>query len=472
MMNRFSVILLLLCCSILIVVAVLSPFARSWAMATFLAEAYVVAAASSFLAMLLDNRKGGVSYMFEFFMLFFIAIPAMFQINAMIFPWFANLQPQYIGGAYGIIAVSHLSFHGGWLFRTWRNAKTAAKQTPLLRPGDMRFYTKWAWSLAVLATLFAAAAGPSNLLVARFERGDGGFEGLTQQFLFMSRSLSLLAIVMLLFLVREQKESGLRRQNIIAVMLFLPAFLVINYLPALPRFVLFGIFLAISTIFLDFFRPRTKAFVAVASVLTLFIVFPVIKSLGAGELNWGGFAARADLDLVAAYLLRVDFDAFMQIASTVEYVASDVGPIRYGQNFLGVALFFVPRAIWPGKPEHTGGIVANALGYPYINVSSPLPAEALAGFGYLGPLFAFVLLGILVAQIEANASIKRNLIPSPSASFAYAVGMGFLTIVMRGSLNAVAPQFATAFIALMFIVWFKKRNLAIGRKPSNASYYR
>lgn len=465
-MNRYAATLMLLSCTILLVITTLSPFSESWGSATLLSQSYVVAAVTSFLAMILDNRKGGVSYMFEFFMLFFIAVPAMLQIDARLFPWFASLQPRYISGAYGIIALSHLSFHGGWLFRVRRRPRNAPIWNADAQLGDMRFYTKWAWGFALIATLFAVAAGPSNLFVARFDRGDVGFQGLTQQLLFMSRSLSLLAMIMLFFLARQRLGLGLRRQNIFVIMLFLPAFLIINYLPALPRFILFGILLAISTIFFDFFRTRTKAFVTFASVLTLFIVFPVIKSLGAGELNWEGFSARADLSMLGAYLLRVDFDAFMQITSTVEYMVSDVGPIRYGQNFAGVALFFVPRAIWPNKPLDTGEIVSTNLGYIYTNVSSPLPAEAMMGFGYLGPVIVFFILARFIAGIEEQVKDEPGTRPRFAALFLYAISMGFIVIVMRGALNGVAPQFATAFLAVFIMQFFKSHKVVFSRRSS------
>lgn len=467
MINRFAIILLLLCCLILLVIMALSPFALSWPMATFLAEAYFVAAAASFLAMILDDRKGGVSYMFEFFMLFFIAAPAAWQIHTRLFPWFADLQPQYISIAYGLIAASHASFHVGWLFSSRRPRKNHIENADVKTPADFRFYTKWAWSFAILSILIAAAAGPSNLFVARFERTTANFQGMTWQFLFMCRSLSLLAMVMLLFLVRDQKDGGLRRQNICAVILFIPAFLVINYLPALPRFILFGLLLALSTAFLNYFQLRTKAFVALASIFILFVVFPVIKSLGTGEVNWSGFAARMNFDLIGVYLLRVDFDGFMQIVSTVEYLMRDIGSIRYGENFLGVVLFFVPRAIWPAKPIDTGDIVSTNLGFSYTNVSSPLPAESLMAFGYIGPFIVFFFFALFISKMEERAKIRSGVTPHLPALFLYAISMGFMVIVMRGALNGVAPQFATAFLAF-FAMQYAKNHTVVFRRRSAA----
>ncbi|MGJ8530205.1 hypothetical protein [Maritalea sp.] len=463
-MNQIATLISLVSLPILFVLTVMSPFVASNAVVLGMSITYVFASALCFLAMILDDRKGGVSFMFEFFLLFFIAVPASLQISVGVFPWFAKLEPQYMAGGFGLIALSHLSYHLGWLLAAHKTTH-AHTPTPLtLSSQDALFYTKWAWGFAAVATLFALGAGPSNLFVARFERAGANFGGLTQQFLFMCRSIGLLAIVMMLYLCKNVQSRRIKRQNIYALVIYAPVFSVIYYLPALPRFILFGLFLAISTMFVNYFYPRVKALVAGAAVFMLFIVFPVIKSLGAGELNWAGFARRADLSAISAYLLRVDFDGFMQITSTVQYLSEDIGGIRYGENFLGVLLFFIPRGIWHGKPIDTGDIVANGLSFWYTNVSSPLPAEALMAFGYVGPVLVFGLLAYWVYRIESLAKPSLAQVPVAKSVFLYAILMGFIVIIMRGALNGVAPQFASAFLCFYIMQFAKTRKIVWSRK--------
>jgi hypothetical protein len=262
---------------------------------------------------------------------------------------------------------------------------------------------------------------------------------------------------MLIFLIKYTEDLSLKQKNIYAIVFFIPLFLIINYFPALPRFVLFGLLLSISTAFINYFQPRNKAIMAMASVFILLVIFPAIKSLGGGEISWSSFMDRLDLEVIAAYLLRVDFDSFMQIASTLEYYMEDVGPILYGNNFIGVVLFFIPRALWFSKPESTGMLVSEELGYSYFNVSSPLPAEALMAFGLLGPAFVFAVLGVVVTKIESE--LFRSNFESASSYFFYALLTGFIVIILRGSLNAVAPMFATGFLALALLLLFRARRL-------------
>ncbi|MCF2949891.1 hypothetical protein L0668_17360 [Paraglaciecola aquimarina] len=465
-MNKFAFLIRCFAFIILIGIFVIAPFSYTWKLALILAQSFLLASILLFIAMILDNRRGGISYMFEFFMLFFIALPATMQISNNTFPWFAVLQPTYICWAFSLLALSQMAYQMGAAFQEFKNSNTISRASSLqLSPKDSLFYSKWAWSLAIVAILFAIIAGPSNLLVARIETVGKSFEGLTLQFMFMCRSLSLLAMVMLLFLIKFTHNPKLRKQNFYAVFLFLLPFMAINYLPALPRFILFGIFLALSTSFVNYFRPKNKAMVAFASIAILFVVFPTIKSLGRGELNLTGAMQRTDTSSITSYLLRVDFDAFMQIVSTVQYFVQNVDPIRYGQNFIGVALFFIPRGIWAGKPIDTGEIVSTGLGYQYTNVSSPLPAEALMGFGIIGPVIIFFLLAFYISKIEWQVKPHKNAIPVASSFFIYAIFMGFIVIIMRGALNGVAPQFATAFLAFFVMQFIKNQKFVSKKRP-------
>lgn len=467
-MNTHAVLLQGIAILIQCVIVLMSTVSDSWDAAVTLSQLYLLAQSIAFIAIIMDNRRGGISYMIEFFLLFFIALPALLQVSKRVFPWFAMLQPIHVCSAFGLLAISHIALHIGYIAsnrKTVNDLRSNSQQT--ISTQSAWFYTRWAWVVAILAILLAALAGPSNLFIARFELADTEMGGMSQQFLYMCRSLSLLAMVMILFLVKYTKNLQLKRINIYVLIGFIPFFLVINYLPALPRFVLFGIFIAVSTVFINYFSPKMKSFIAIVSVLILFVVFPTIKSLGHGELNTAGLEQRGSAGAVTDYLLRVDFDAFMQVTETVHYYSDDIGPGLYGKNFIGVAFFFIPRAIWPDKPKSTGMYVAERLGYVYLNVSSPLTAEALMGFGLIGPVLVFILLSIFVTRIERNAKEYKWRIPTPEAFIFYAISMAFIVIVLRGALNAVAPQFATAFLAFYVVSFFVNKKFVLRGKRIN-----
>jgi hypothetical protein len=429
----------------LAIVAGLSIFTSDHATVVFLGDLFVLGSALTFAASVSSSVRSGIDYMVAFFFLFFLSIPARAQIASGYFPWNAQLSSEEIALGFGLCSISLISYVVGLAL----GSPKRLSYKPIEVPGDSNwqlFYSKWAWGIAIFASVICVVLGPTVLLSARFG-GQDNYSGISQQLLFISRSISLVAMVMMITLARHSVSLSLRRQNLIACWIYLPIFLLNNYFPALPRFVLFGLLIGLSCCFVDYTRPWIKVLVSVAALLILFTVFPIIKVIAAENASIGDFISLIGRVDPTRYFLNVDFDGFMQIVSSVQYLV-DGNPIRYGNNFLGVFLFFVPRGLWLGKPIDSGEIVSVSLGYWYNNVASPLPAEALIGLGLFGPIIVFLLLGYVIARFEWHAGFPGTSNKSFYSFFVFAVFMGFITIILRGALNGVAPQFASGFMVL------------------------
>lgn len=423
-------------------------FLESAPFASFAAGGFLFATTCAFLSANLSERRAGIDYMFLFFFNFFMAMPAFVQHRVGTYPWFITPSARLLSHGYALLSAALLSYLLA-LSLGIRVRQRPASRLPRFPEGTPRFYTQWAWGIALVSLLAVAAAGPGSFLEARFAQSMVR-EGLNAQFSFIARSISLLAMVMMLFLVRNLPQGALRRQNLAAARMYAPVFLLVNYPPALPRFVLFGVIIALCCPFIDFSRPRNKLWTTACAVPVLLFVFPAIKALGTGELDLID-AVFSPARSVGEYLLRVDFDGFVWVLMTMRYLEQG-GDLRWGMNFLGVIFFFVPRVIWPGKPVDTGAIVSSSLGFRYTNVANPLPAEALASFGMFGPPIVFAWVGYFVARVETEGVARGQRL---SRLFLHALLMGFIVIIARGALNGVAPQFASAFLAyalMMFVV--------------------
>jgi hypothetical protein len=238
------------------------------------------------------------------------------------------------------------------------------------------------------------------------------------------------------------------------ISLFVVFFLLVNFVPALPRFQVLGIVIAIAVGKLDFFKRNIKAAFCASAFVFLFTIFPIMKMIA--------FTHRQPIgnDGIFSYLLSVDMDAYMQIASTYSYIAERPDDLRWGMNFLGALLFFVPRSLWPEKPIGSGEIVSSALGYHYNNVSCPLPAEAFIAFGWLGCIVIMSLFGLMIGRIETASNPKRDVKVSIRSALLYCLTAGFTVITLRGALNAVAPLFASAFAAYALITKYESLQIA------------
>ena len=393
-------------------------------------------------AAVLDDRAGGVDFLITFFFAFFLALPARLQIAQQTFPWGGSYSAQTLNYSFALIAAALLCYTLARLItRPAHYIETANLPDKTLH--------RWAFAFTLAALAIAALIGPANLFVLRSGFLEGATNSLTSQLIYIGRALSLLTLVLCLYLMSQPRPS--RGPTLALTALAAATCFSFNYPPALPRFALFGCAIALLSIRLDLFSPRLKLVLALTAPPALFMLFPAVKMLGRDEmsvLQMARIMAQTDPTL---YLLRVDFDGFKQIADTLLYL--ETAPPRWGANYAGVLFFFVPRALWPAKPGDSGELVSSTLGYAYTNVSSPLPAEALLAFGIPGVLLTFAALGIATARIEGRARMPQTL----HHLVLYSITMGFIIIILRGALNGVAPQFATAFLAYAAISWNARR---------------
>lgn len=399
----------------------------------------LVATACIWAAAILDPRAGGIDFLIAFFFLFFLAVPARLQILENTFPWGGSYSTQILNQTYALIAFALLCY------TLARLLAPRAHPGPAMDQLTDTVLHRWALGLTVFALSLGVVVGPANLFVLRSGFLEGTTNSLSSQLIYIGRALSLLTLVLCLYMLSQSRE----RQGLTLALTLLAAATCVsfNYPPALPRFALFGCAIALLSIRLDFFSPRLKLMLALTAPLLLFLLFPAVKMLGRTDMSVAQMVAIMAQTDWTLYLLRVDFDGFKQIADTLVYLED--APLRWGANFLGVGLFFVPRAFWPAKPGDSGELVSSTLGYPYTNVSSPLPAEALLAFGLPGVLITFLALGLLTARIESRAQTAATL----HHLVLYSITMGFITIILRGALNGVAPQFASAFLAYALITW-------------------
>ncbi|MDR3468647.1 MAG: hypothetical protein P4M07_22175 [Xanthobacteraceae bacterium] len=112
------------------------------------------------------------------------------------------------------------------------------------------------------------------------------------------------------------------------------------------------------------------------------------------------------------FFAHLDFDCFSLIVHVIHYVGNE--GFSYGTNILSALLFFIPRAIWPGKSEHVGYYIFPQLRYYRDvwtdNVSSPPPAEGYFACGMIGAAVfgALVWAGFVVLERAARSAERDS----------------------------------------------------------------
>ena len=133
------------------------------------------------------------------------------------------------------------------------------------------------------------------------------------------------------------------------------------------------------------------------------------------------------------YLFSGHFDAFHNLTQVI-----DLDYRSEGWQVIGILLFWVPRALWEGKPVGTSFDFADYAGYQAHNISFPLPAEWYVDYGILGVAFGMFFVGILYRRLDILFSKPKE--EGSIASYISAIGRIELSILglflLRGSVLA------------------------------------
>ena len=192
-----------------------------------------------------------------------------------------------------------------------------------------------------------------------------------------------------------------------------------------------------------------KGLFPVLFLVAFLVVFPAANAYRweTFTLSMFGEALVGAIGNLSRGFCAVDYDAYSMIARTLQYVES-FGATG-GYQLLGSLLFFVPRTLWPAKPEGSGNLVCAAQGQTQLNISSPLPAEGIVNFGIVG-LLLFAIAAALVCRYLDRWFVESE---SPLRLF-YPFVCLLLFFMMRGDLLsslAFTSGYAISFLVLCLV---------------------
>ncbi|MFJ4973104.1 hypothetical protein [Streptomyces sp. NPDC088755] len=155
-------------------------------------------------------------------------------------------------------------------------------------------------------------------------------------------------------------------------------------------------------------------------------------------------------------LVTKDYDQMVMFANGISWV--DTRGHTYGRQLTGSALFFVPRAVWSGKPEDTGVRVGQWMGLRMTNLSAPLWTEFWVDAGAVGMIGGMALIGYTAARTDRRYALAVTRAgPGPGSVLAIAAPLiaGYTFILLRGPLLQAAGKLAIAALCLLLISTFR-----------------
>ncbi len=247
----------------------------------------------------------------------------------------------------------------------------------------------------------------------------------------------LTAIV--LFLQRRLSRSSLWLILILGILF--------NFPMAMPRYLTLTFYLSAALAAgLPFFRKAHRLSVTLLAIMLLVAPLSSVTRYGGMDMM---DRMKRPAEVFQSAVILTDYDAWSSLCRVMQYTGEQ--GTTHGRQLMGVALFFVPRSVWPDKPIGSGAFLFNQLDLGFNNVACTFLAEGYINFGVVGSLVFAVLMALVIARYDSwfwrRSSHQRF---SLSRLF-YFVAIGMLFYMLRGDLMS---SFAyTAGFAAMFVFW-------------------
>jgi hypothetical protein len=284
----------------------------------------------------------------------------------------------------------------------------------------------------LIAPFLIVQLGGTNFLFKRVRNSDSvqnlpiSIDAILQSFLYVP---PLIILLVLLYNSKFFKVSKLK------IVFFLTWILLLSNPLGNARQT--TLFLLLPLVFV-YIKSRQR----IASFFFILLPFFFIYSSGIVD-RYSGEIRMPKLSLISR---NGDFDAFSQIANGVQVIPQGVFPLF--RQIFGSILFFVPRGIWPAKPNDTGIELAKILGLEFQNLSAPWILEAYVNARFMGVILVAFFIGFYITKLDqlSNVNVQYFVLGS--------VASGFLFIVLRGSLLQATGR-ATFSVILIYLIFRK-----------------
>nr|MBA2323778.1 hypothetical protein [Pseudonocardiales bacterium] len=144
--------------------------------------------------------------------------------------------------------------------------------------------------------------------------------------------------------------------------------------------------------------------------LVLATIGPALVVLTYARQQFGTAVYGAELD--GSGSVTQPLADFGRLLTLYDHGLLDLG---YGSTLLVTAAFFVPRALWPGKPDGFGAVLTQILEPELVSIGQSLAAhlggEWLYDFGYLGFAAMVLVMGWAIGRLDrwASGAVARPL---------------------------------------------------------------
>lgn len=245
----------------------------------------------------------------------------------------------------------------------------------------------------------------------------------------------------------------LKRVNFFSTILLIS--LIVSVFPTgVPRYLAGAVYVTLILFLFSFFRNGTNFTLMIFS--GILFIFPFLNQFREFySIEYNNVIPTID------FFLAEHFDAYQNLVRAIQ-----IDFITYGNQLLGVILFFVPRAFWNQKPFGSGHEMAHHLDYIFDNISMPYLAEGYVNYGIMGLLLFTIIIGYAFGKLDKKYyfQIHSGEINYSGSIYLYLIGSSFF--LLRGDLMSSFAYMTGGLLsaALVYLVMkFPKLSLSFNK---------
>lgn len=203
-------------------------------------------------------------------------------------------------------------------------------------------------------------------------------------------------------------------------------------------------------------KKRVLLYILFFGLLVIFPAMNAFRGLYTEDVTWDFI--KKSMGNISDNFATADYDAYTMLVYAIRYTR-EYG-ITWGRQLLGVALFFVPRVVWPEKPGGSGATIIEQMAPSYINpnVSCPIIGEGVMNFGFLGVVIFAIALSKVISSVDDNYwNVWRH--SDCFGKMMYPVLVVFSLFVFRGDLmSSFAYLFGMIASVLSFAYFYRNKS--------------
>ena len=386
-----------------------------------------------------------------------ITLKRIFYVFVFIFMFFAPLQ-QYLSGtvlwkstgaklwysdqeylyANLLISLFLLLFERSYEVAEYRDKP----KNPMFQPVDTARSSAYKFTVVVLNVVSVLVC--VWLLVSGNILGRAGidfisFKNLSDQIV---RILRYFPVCCLLFSVSLWQIKKIRYPKSVFLYAVESLFIYFPFYGSVSRFLLFGAYLSVGSLF--FYRFRYNSVYFLRFVVGFFIVFSAFNFFKTHTLSeWYKFS----LEIVD--FKTPDYDAYQIFMATVKYTA--LKGVCWGKNLLTAIACMIPRRVWGSKMLPSGEVVLRYFQSNFTNVSCPWFAEFYFAFGSWGVLLGAIVTGFLCKYFDGFYDRGSVFLRS-----VFCVLTGLFIYILRGALLSAFSYTVALLVPLVLIYLTEK----------------